>query len=92
MIFGAVIDPEMGDEIRVTVIATGFERSGIPRRALERLPRTEKPVPASTPFTRSSESVSVGAETRSSADVKSQPLPSINNDDLDVPTFLRNRR
>ena len=92
MIFGAVIDPEMGDEIRVTVIATGFERSGIPRRALERLPRTEKPVPASTPFTRPSESVSVSAETRSSADVKSQPLPSINNDDLDVPTFLRNRR
>lgn len=92
MIFGAVIDPEMGDEIRVTVIATGFERSGIPRRALERLPRTEKPLPASTPFTRPSESVSVNAETRSSADVKSQPAPSINNDDLDVPTFLRNRR
>src|SRR5574338_1369886 len=37
MIFGAVIDPEMGDEIRVTVIATGFERSGVPRRALERV-------------------------------------------------------
>ena len=92
MIFGAVIDPEMGDEIRVTVIATGFERSGIPRRALERLPRTEKPLPASTPFTRPSESVSVSAESRSSADVKSQPAPSINNDDLDVPTFLRNRR
>ncbi|HET8943444.1 MAG TPA: cell division protein FtsZ, partial [Dehalococcoidia bacterium] len=44
MIFGAVIDPEMGDEIRVTVIATGFERSGVPRRALERLTtRNEKP-------------------------------------------------
>ncbi len=39
MIFGAVIDPEMGDEIRCTVIATGFERTGVPRRALER-PRT----------------------------------------------------
>jgi cell division protein FtsZ len=92
MIFGAVIDPEMGDEIRVTVIATGFERSGVPRRALERLPRTEKPVPASnTLFTRPSESVSVDAETRSSADAKSAPS-SINADDLDVPTFLRNRR
>ncbi len=32
MIFGAVIDPEMGDEIRVTVIATGFERTAMPRR------------------------------------------------------------
>ena len=93
MIFGAVIDPDMGDDIRVTVIATGFERSGVPRRALERLPRTEKPVSASnTLFSRPGDSVSVGAETRSSADVKSQPAPSLNNDDLDVPTFLRNRR
>jgi cell division protein FtsZ len=93
MIFGAVIDPEMGDEIRVTVIATGFERSGIPRRALERLPRTEKPVSASnTVFSRPSDSVKANAETRSSADVKSQPAPTLNTDDLDVPTFLRNRR
>ena len=36
MIFGAVIDPNMGDDIRITVIATGFERSSMPRRALER--------------------------------------------------------
>lgn len=93
MIFGAVIDPDMGDDIRVTVIATGFERSGVPRRALERLPRSEKPASASnTLFSRPKDSVSVGAETRSSADVKSQPAPSINADDLDVPTFLRNRR
>ena len=94
MIFGAVIDPTMGDEIRVTVIATGFERSGVTRRALERLPRSnEKPVSvANTPFARPSESVSMNAETRFSADVKSQPAPSINADDLDVPTFLRNRR
>lgn len=91
MIFGAVIDPDMGDDIRVTVIATGFERSGVPRRALERLPRTEKPVPVSTPFTRPSESVSVNAEPRSSSEIKSQPAPNL-NDDLDVPTFLRNRR
>ena len=94
MIFGAVIDPEMGDEIRVTVIATGFERSGVPRRVLERLPRgNEKPLSASSaPTLRPMESVNVNAETRSSADVKSQPAPSISNDDLDVPTFLRNRR
>ncbi|MBN8655267.1 MAG: cell division protein FtsZ [Anaerolineae bacterium] len=95
MIFGAVIDPNMGDEIRCTVIATGFERSGVARRVLERIPRSnEKPVSAAnTPFqARPSESVNANTETRSSADVKSQPAPSINQDDLDVPTFLRNRR
>jgi len=94
MIFGAVIDPNMGDEIRVTVIATGFERSGVPRRALERLPRTEKPVSASnTVFSRPGDSINVNAETRSSTDAKSaSQQPNINSDDLDVPTFLRNRR
>jgi cell division protein FtsZ len=95
MIFGAVIDPNMGDEIRCTVIATGFERSGVARRVLERLPRTsEKPLSAAnTPFqARPSESVNANTETRSSADVKSQPIPGIDNNDLDVPSFLRNRR
>jgi len=28
LIFGAVVDPTMGDEIRITVIATGFDREG----------------------------------------------------------------
>ena len=103
MIFGAVIDQEMGDEVRVTVIATGFERSGVPRRALERLTtRTERPLnnnqngmlSASASFARPSESVSVSAEQqRSSNESKSiTPPASYGNDDLDVPTFLRNRR
>jgi cell division protein FtsZ len=95
MIFGAVIDPDMGDEIRVTVVATGFERSGVPRRALERLTtRTEKPASVSTPFPRPSESVSVGAEVRSSNEARSAPAQptTYNSDDLDIPTFLRNRR
>jgi cell division protein FtsZ len=100
MIFGAVIDPEMGDEIRCTVIATGFDRAGgVPRRTLERPVRNDKPVShagsmsvSNTPFARSSESVSVGIEHRSSAESKSASQPAINSDDLDIPTFLRNRR
>jgi cell division protein FtsZ len=105
MIFGAVIDPQMGDEIRVTVIATGFERSGVPRRALERLnTRTEKPVSVSTvrhplgsqsdaPFIRPNESVSVGAEIKSGGETKfAHSQPNLHSDDLDIPTFLRNRR
>ncbi len=100
MIFGAVIDPEMGDEVRVTVIATGFERSGVPRRALERLAtRTERPaarsnvLPASQSYIRPSESVNVGAELKSAPEQKSATPPSTyGSDDLDIPTFLRNRR
>jgi cell division protein FtsZ len=36
IIFGSVIDPGIGDEVRITVIATGFERPA---------PAREKPVP-----------------------------------------------
>lgn len=95
MIFGAVIDPEMGDEIRCTVIATGFERTSVPRRALERpAARTEKPTAASASalFARPSESISVGADYKTSSESKPASQPSISNDDLDIPTFLRNRR
>lgn len=100
MIFGAVIDQEMGDEVRVTVIATGFERSGVPRRALERLTtRTERPanqnsmLSAPASFSRPSESVSISSDTRSTNESKAiTPPATYGNDDLDVPTFLRNRR
>jgi len=64
----------------------------VPRRALERLPRAEKSTSASGPFNRPLESVSVGADARPTIESKSNPQPSINSDDLDVPTFLRNRR
>jgi cell division protein FtsZ len=35
VIFGAVIDPELGEEIRITVIATGFGKEEIRRRPIE---------------------------------------------------------
>src|SRR5512133_2099481 len=38
MIFGAVIDPNLADEVRITVIATGFDRAGV------RLGTVERPV------------------------------------------------
>ncbi|MFN2152889.1 MAG: cell division protein FtsZ [Anaerolineales bacterium] len=78
LIFGAVIDPNMGDEIRVTVIATGFERSGMPRNIMERpMPRSES-VPAKSKET--------------PATSKDEFVPrSFNTEDLDIPTFLRNR-
>jgi cell division protein FtsZ len=45
IIFGAVIDEGMGDEIRVTVIATGFDRGGVRAAREERVrgPRDRAP-------------------------------------------------
>lgn len=91
MIFGAVIDQNMGDDIRITVIATGFERNGVPRRMLERTStRTLDQRPAH--FARPSESANVSADVISGGGTKSNTPPVINSDDLDIPTFLRNRR
>ena len=88
LIFGAVIDPEMGEEIRVTVIATGFERSSaIPRHMLERPSLQSRQERESRPSeSRSSVPVSSSGE-------KSDFQPrSFNTEDLDIPTFLRKRR
>src|SRR5574341_1140719 len=91
MMFGAVIDPNMGDDIRITVIATGFERSSMPRRALERQPRIDAKRSDAAVYMRPSESVSVHADVQSGEAKPASPT-SVNNDDLDIPTFLRNRR
>ncbi len=135
MIFGAVIDPNMGEEIRITVIATGFERAAMPRRIEQQRPTTNSPQqqggyprqqeqqrPASSlprqqeqqrPMNnsvrpqeqqrpsqgmgveRSGESVGVSAAPATpnvsinAPEFKAQPSY---QEDLDIPTFLRNRR
>ena len=95
MIFGAVIDPNMGDDIRITVIATGFERNGVPRRVLERITSTRSVENRPVYNFRPNESVVVGAELKAGGEEKSSKpntQPPVNIDDLDIPTFLRNRR
>ena len=86
LIFGAVVDPNMGEELRVTVIATGFDTSSGIRR-MERTPRTntsERPHQ-----TRQNE--------MADQPIVSQPAPTeyqrqvLNTDDLDIPAFLRRR-
>jgi cell division protein FtsZ len=88
LIFGAVIDQNMDDEVRVTVIATGFERSGITvRRAVETqknpLRTMEKPVVHPEEIAREMQPIEVA---------KTDFAPrTFNTEDLDIPTFLRNR-
>lgn len=72
LIFGAVIDPNMTEKLRITVIATGFERTGMPRNIMEST--------IQRPRRRSTEE----------RDKEFQPR-SLNTEDLDIPTFLRNR-
>lgn len=82
LIFGAVIDETMGDEIRITVIATGFDHSMPMMRSMGR--------PVSQPTTSGSlrrETTSVSSTTSSSSN---EPPYRVN--DIDVPAFLRKKR
>jgi cell division protein FtsZ len=78
LIFGAVIDQGMKDEVRITVIATGFERTGMPRRVVEQPVSETRDKPVNAPVT-------VGQPAK-----EFQPR-AFNTEDLDIPTFLRNR-
>ncbi len=96
IIFGTVIDDTLGDEVRVTVIAAGFD-GGEPQTRIEpvqamntreddlpALPSVSAESAAETPAARS-ESVSVSA-------VVPEPTGSesaFGDDDLDIPDFLK---
>ncbi len=73
IIFGAVIDEALGDELRVTVIATGFGEKRRKRRTVAAEPRLPgEPATTSTP--------------RENRPAESFDIP---DDVLDVPSFLR---
>ena len=76
IIFGAVIDESMGDEISVTVIATGFDKDRIPASSVESVIKTG--LTTSTP------------ERTRIPDIKSDFLSG--GSDLDIPTFLRKNK
>jgi len=82
LIFGAVIDPDMADSIRITVIATGFDRKGMPRRMLRTRPGVQ-------PQPTAQGQVQMPRENAMS-EVERQPV-NFNTEDLDIPTFLRRR-
>ncbi|MCA9914994.1 MAG: cell division protein FtsZ, partial [Anaerolineae bacterium] len=50
LIFGAQIDDAMGDEVRITVIATGFEQSRAERRINAERPQNPPPIQRSAPL------------------------------------------
>jgi cell division protein FtsZ len=74
VIFGAVIDDSMQDEVRVTVIATGFDhkqgRSAAARQA-----------PAGSPRSRRDRDVTMDDRQRSTLEIR--------DDDIDIPSFLK---
>ncbi len=89
LIFGAVIDESLGENLRITVIATGFEGNSISAKAenpesRQNVYAKQRPLPTMMDKDEGEE----GNERRNEA----YEYPTrINTDDLDVPAFLRKR-
>jgi cell division protein FtsZ len=78
IIFGAVIDENMRDEMKITVIATGFEKEGAAlAAAASNVALPPVPQPRYAP--------------RPNDDVARPILSQARVDDLDVPTFIRKK-
>lgn len=84
VIFGSVINENLSDEIVVTVIATGFDES-----AQKQEPAKQRPV-----ISHNQHAASKAPEEAPVSRKQEQPQQSRNraeDDELDIPTFLRNR-
>ncbi len=100
LIFGAVIDEKMGNEIRITVIATGFEHPGsnmrrvLPSAATRPVQRPVRDVPSRPrreEGATESEMAAVDVSSERPA-ARSEREGAFRLDDLEIPTFLRKRR
>ena len=86
VIFGAVIDEMIGDHLRVTVIATGFDGPKQSERTVERSGSTWRREPLFPTFEAPDATVpSFGSQERDELEVGDD------DDALDVPSFLRDR-
>jgi cell division protein FtsZ len=81
LIFGAVIDPAMGDELRITVIATGFDHAGPKRGAAATLRRLAK----------AASGRAQGGEQLGLPTPEEFVPQAFDVNDLDIPAFLRRR-
>lgn len=105
IIFGAVIDPSLQDEMRITVIATGFDQQqGQVRRSTSGAVAITPPRPASnhqsSPSTHTTSAPAQSAPTQparpqTTSNTPSQPAQrdfapkQFDREDLDIPAFLR---
>lgn len=108
LIFGAQIDENMGDELRITVIATGFEQSRAQRKMEAQLqPRQPVARPVQQPQQQQAprpvqqqptnlppEQPYAPPQPRPAQQPPMQDVPArvYDEDDIDIPTFLRKRK
>jgi cell division protein FtsZ len=93
IIFGAVVDPSLSDELRITVIATGFLEKKDALAAARATPGRILEMPRLMPRPTAAAGAGAGASAwrRRATEARIEGFEPIDapNDDLDVPAFLR---
>ena len=82
IIFGTVVDESLGDQVRITVIATGFSDANVGRQDQLFQASTQKSEPVSAPAQQSKQSSS----TRT---IGGTEVPNFGNDQFELPDFLK---
>jgi cell division protein FtsZ len=91
IIFGAVIDDSLGDEVRVTVIAAGFDGGRPLPRTTPTSTRRERTAPAATPGAVTFDDAPGFASESASSSVPPKKVVAFDDfeDDLDIPDWLK---
>ncbi len=90
LIFGAVIDESMADELRITVIATGFEHQSMLMRQM--VDRRTSVKGNNRPSSRSSQSGQLEGVPAQPPQRESKPEQAFRANNLEIPAFLRKSR
>lgn len=89
IIFGTVVDESLGDQVRITVIATGFSDSNVNRQdELFAAQQSQSKAAASTEPHRSAPATSP-AQAAPTRNVGGTELPNFGNDQFELPDFLK---
>lgn len=89
IIFGTVVDESLGDQVRITVIATGFSDSNVNRQdELFAAQQSQSKVAASTEPQRTAPATSP-AQAAPTRNVGGTELPNFGNDQFELPDFLK---
>ena len=103
IIFGAIIDDALGDEVRITVIAAGFDGGTPPKKresSMRRPQQTQEEVRAAVASRREAEPAAAEPAGQQEAPAEEQPAVTVgarpaaaplqfDDDELDVPDFLK---
>lgn len=94
IIFGATIDENVTDQIKISVIATGFDESALPVSEFsQRRPMTQVTGLTSQPQPQPSGQITVGSDDQTKTDDEEpeepEKPPTDYEDEFDIPAFLR---